>query len=134
MEKEQWIAKANQVVRGWVNYFYLAEMKNFLTNLDSWFRRRIRMVFLKRWKKPKTKIRNLIKLGLDKDGAKCVGYSRKGYWRVAQNPLINIAISNLRLERNGFLFFLPLYEKKVEREKSCKYLETVVYRTVRTVV
>jgi hypothetical protein len=74
-----------------------------------------------------------MKLGLDKDGAKCVGYSRKGYWRVAQNPLINIAISNLRLERNGFLFFLPLYDKKVEQEieKSCKYLETAVYRTVR---
>lgn len=116
IEKEQWITKANQVVRGWVNYFYLAEMKKYLTNLDSWFRRRIRMVFLKRWKKPKTKIRNLMKLGLDENGAKCVGYSRKGYWRVAQNPLISIAMPNTKLEKNGFLFFLPLYEEKVKQE------------------
>ena len=74
------------------------------------------MVFLKRWKKPKTKIRNLIKLGLDENGAKCVGYSRKGFWRVAQIPLISIAMPNTKLEKNGFLFFLPLYEEKVKQK------------------
>ena len=116
IEKEQWTVKANQVVRGWVNYFYLAEMKRFLRELDHWFRRRIRMVFIKRWKRPKTIIRNLIKLGLDEDSAKCIGYSRKGYWRVARNPQINIAMSNTKLEKNGFLFFLPLYEEKVKQE------------------
>ena len=116
IEKEQWTVKANQVVRGWVNYFYLAEMKRFLRELDHWFRRRIRMVFIKRWKRPKTIIRNLIKLGLDEDSAKCIGYSRKGYWRVARNPQINIAMSNIKLEKNGFLFFLPLYEEKVKQE------------------
>ena len=116
IEKEQWTVKANQVVRGWVNYFYLAEMKIFLRELDHWFRRRIRMVFIKRWKRPKTIIRNLIKLGLDEDSAKCIGYSRKGYWRIARNPQINIAMSNTKLEKNGFLFFLPLYEEKVKQE------------------
>ena len=116
IEKEQWTVKANQVVRGWVNYFYLAKMKIFLRELDHWFRRRIRMVFIKRWKRPKTIIRNLIKLGLDEDSAKCIGYSRKGYWRVARNPQINIAMSNTKLEKNGFLFFLPLYEEKVKQE------------------
>ena len=74
------------------------------------------MVFIKRWKRPKTIIRNLIKLGLDEDSAKCIGYSRKGYWRVARNPQINIAMSNTKLEKNGFLFFLPLYEEKVKQE------------------
>ena len=87
IEKEQWIEKANQIVRGWTYYFYLAEMKSFLLELDQWFRRRIRMVFLKRWKRAKTKIKNLIKLGLDVDSAKCIGYSRKGYWRLARTHL-----------------------------------------------
>ena len=116
IEKEQWIEKANQIVRGWTYYFYLAEMKSFLLELDQWFRRRIRMVFLKRWKRAKTKIKNLIKLGLDVDSAKCIGYSRKGYWRLAKTHEINKAMSNARLERNGFLFFLPVYTRKIEQE------------------
>ena len=116
MEKEQWIEKANQIVRGWTYYFYLAEMKSFLLELDQWFRRRIRMVFLKRWKRAKTKIKNLIKLGLDVDSAKCIGYSRKGYWRLARTHEICKAMSNARLERNGFLFFLPVYTRKIEQE------------------
>lgn len=116
IEKEQWIEKANQIVRGWTYYFYLAEMKSFLLELDQWFRRRIRMVFLKRWKRAKTKIKNLIKLGLDVDSAKCIGYSRKGYWRLARTHEISKAMSNARLERNGFLFFLPVYTRKIEQE------------------
>ena len=116
IEKEQWIEKANQIVRGWTYYFYLAEMKSFLLELDQWFRRRIRMVFLKRWKRAKTKIKNLIKLGLDVDSAKCIGYSRKGYWRLARTHEISKAMSNARLERNVFLFFLPVYTRKIEQE------------------
>ena len=62
------------------------------------------MVFLKRWKRAKTQIKKLIKLGLDVDSAKCIGYSRIGYWRLAKTHEINKAMSNARLERNGFLF------------------------------
>ena len=65
------------------------------------------MVFLKRWKRAKTQIKKLIKLGLDVDSAKCIGYSRIGYWRLAKTHEINKAMSNARLERNVFLFFLP---------------------------
>ena len=111
-EKEEWITKTKQVIRGWVNYYYLAEMKKFLFELDAWFRRRIRMVFLKRWKRAKTKIKNLMKLGLDVDSAKRIGYSRKGYWRLSKTVEMSLAISNKRLEANGFTFFLSLYNEK----------------------
>ena len=111
-EKEEWITKTKQVIRGWVNYYYLAEMKKFLFELDAWFRRRIRMVFLKRWKRAKTKMKNLMKLGLDVDSAKRIGYSRKGYWRLSKTVEMSLAISNKRLEANGFTFFLSLHNEK----------------------
>ena len=111
-EKEEWITKTKQVIRGWVNYYYLAEMKTFLMELDQWFRRRIRMVFLKRWKKCKTKMKNLMKLGLDSDSAKRIGYSRKGYWHLSKTTEMHWAISNKRLESIGFIFFLTLYNEK----------------------
>ena len=57
--------KYQQFVRGWVNYFKLADMKKLLKEIDEWTRRRIRMVYWKQWKKIKTKYRMLKALGLE---------------------------------------------------------------------
>ena len=64
----------------------------------------------------KNKIKNLIKLGLDVDTSKRIGYSRKGYWCLAKTHEISKAMSNARLERNVFLFFLLVYTRKIEQE------------------
>ena len=58
------IEKLNQYLIGWCGYFALADTKSIFGKLDSWIRRRLRMCLWKSWKKPKTRIRNLIKLGL----------------------------------------------------------------------
>jgi ABC-type oligopeptide transport system ATPase subunit len=49
------IAKLKEYIRGWVNYFKIADIKSLLKETDEWMRRRIRMVFWKQWKKIKTK-------------------------------------------------------------------------------
>ena len=56
----------NQIVRGWIQYFKLANMRKHLQILDEWLRRRIRMCAWKGWKKVKTKFKNLVKLGTAK--------------------------------------------------------------------
>ena len=56
------IEKLNQYLMGWCGYFALADTQTIFEELDSWIRRRLRMCLWKNWKKPKTKIRNLIKL------------------------------------------------------------------------
>ena len=56
-------------IRGWVNYFRIANMKEFLRRIDKWMRRRIRMIYWKRWKLVRTKYRNLIKLGINRSKA-----------------------------------------------------------------
>ena len=59
--------KLNQIIRGWVRYFKLADMKAIMQSIDEWLRRRIRMITWKRWKKVRTKFENLRKLGVAKE-------------------------------------------------------------------
>ncbi len=53
-----------QYITGWVNYFKLADMHELLLRIDKWYRRRIRMVIWKQWKRIRTKWANLVKLGV----------------------------------------------------------------------
>jgi RNA-directed DNA polymerase len=54
-----------QYITGWVNYFKLADMKSLLPKVDEWYRRRLRMIIWKHWKRISTRLRNLIKLGIE---------------------------------------------------------------------
>ncbi len=56
------ITKVNQIVRGWINYFRIGSMKGFMENFGQWLRHKIRVIIVKRWKKPKTIYNNLTKL------------------------------------------------------------------------
>jgi group II intron reverse transcriptase/maturase len=104
-------SRLNSIVRGWMNYFKLADAKKLLQGLDEWIRRRIRMVTWKRWKKIRTRFRNLVKAGLDKGKAWEFANSRKGYWRVAGSPILSRAIPNVFLKRAGYLSLMEIYSE-----------------------
>ena len=99
--------KYQQYVRGWVNYFKLADMKQLLKTTDEWARRRIRAVYWKQWKKIKTKYRILKALGLEHWRAKELACSRKGYWRMAQ--VLNSIITNKIIAKLGYMSMLDYY-------------------------
>ena len=99
--------KYQQFVRGWVNYFKLADMRNLLKKTDEWARRRIRAVYWKQWKKIKTKYRMLKSLGLEQWKAKELACSRKGYWRMAQ--VLNSVITNKIIAKLGYTSMLDYY-------------------------
>ena len=80
-------------IRGWIGYFRVAEMKRILTSWDEWFRRRFRMYIWKQWKKPRTKVANLRKLGIPADKAYQWGNSRLGYWRMAGSPAFEESVN-----------------------------------------
>lgn len=105
-------AKLNQVVRGWTNYFKLADAKNLLGGLDEWLRSRIRMATWKRWKKVKTRYENLKRAGINKEQAWMWANTRKGYWRTAHSPILTKTLSNKRFERAGYLSFSECYSAK----------------------
>ena len=104
--------KLNQIVRGWTNYFKLADARKLLEGLDEWLRSRIRMVTWKRWKRIRTRFENLKKLGIPKDQAWMWANTRKGYWRVAHSPILTKALSNERFKRVGYLSFIECYSAK----------------------
>ena len=110
---EEWKLKLKRFVVGWVNYYRLADMKTLLERTDEWMRRRIRMVFWKKWKRVRTRYRNLRKLGITHENAIKLANSRKGYWRIAETPIINQALSNARLERAGFVSLSGYYKSVV---------------------
>jgi hypothetical protein len=98
-----------QYITGWVNYFKLADMKSLIIETDKWYRRRIRMVIWKQWKKVKTRFHNLIKLGLNRSQAYMFSNTRKGYWRTAKSPILQTSVSNDSLLQAGYIFFSNYY-------------------------
>lgn len=72
-------------IMGWVNYYRIGDMKEFLKKTDKWLRRRIRMIYWKRWKRVRTKYRNLQKLGINKRKAWEWANTRKSYWHTANS-------------------------------------------------
>ena len=99
--------KYQQFVRGWVNYFKLADMKKLLKETDEWTRRRIRAVYWKQWKKIKTKYRMLKALGLEDWKVKELAFSRKGCWRMAK--ALNQVLSNKIIAKIGYTSMLDYY-------------------------
>ena len=108
-----WKLKLKRFVIGWVNYYKLADMGDSLKKIDEWMRRRIRMVHWKRWKRVKTRYRNLEKLGTSHSNAGILANSRKGYWRIAGSPILHAALSNKRLEKAGFQYFFSYYKSVI---------------------
>lgn len=103
--------KLKLYLTGWANYFSLANMKKLLQKTDKWFRRRIRMLIWKRWKKIKTRWRNLIRLGINKSKAWEFANTRKGYWHTANSSILKSSVTNDRLKQSGYIFFSDNYRK-----------------------
>lgn len=100
-----------QYITGWVNYFKLADMKTLLLRIDEWYRRRIRMIIWKQWKRIRTRLANLIKLGINKYKAWEYANTRKSYWRTSNSPIVTRSITSDRLSQAGFIFFTDQYRK-----------------------
>ena len=97
-------------MQGWLGYFHIASMKQTMQSWNEWLRRRIRMYIWKQWKKPKTKVPNLKKLGISDENAYMWGNTRLGYWRIAKSPVLQCSITNERLAWAGYFDILSKYE------------------------
>ena len=105
------IKQINYLVRGWVNYFRIANMKNKIAKIDEHLRTRIRVIIWKQWKIPKRRIKALIQLGVKPELARTVSYTRKGYQQICKTTYIQFAINIERLRKRGLVFLLDQYEK-----------------------
>jgi RNA-directed DNA polymerase len=83
--------KTSQYIRGWINYFGIANCYQ------------VRMAYWRQWRKPRTKVRNLMKLGVRVQSAVACGITSKGPWRSAKTPGIQQALSNAYLKSEGLV-------------------------------
>lgn len=96
--------KVNQVVQGWINYFFIGSMKGFMTKFGQWLRHKIRVIILKQWKRPRTIYENLMKLsklipgGFDPELIRQTANSRLGLYRTAGMSTMNFLLSPKVLE------------------------------------
>ncbi len=74
------IEELTPVLRGWVNYFKLAEVKGIFEELDGWIRRKFRCILWRQWKRPHTRAKNLMKYGLGEERAWKSAINGRGPW------------------------------------------------------
>ncbi len=108
---ESRLQKLGQYVRGWTAYFGISEYYQPVPGLDDWIRRRIRMCYWKQWRWPRTKIRNLLDLGVSRETAIQHGTSSKSYWHMARTPAVQQALSNAWLKVQGLVSVKDLWCK-----------------------
>ena len=102
--------KIKVYMRGWLNYYGIADMKSNIESLNGWLYLRIRMCIWKQWKLPRTRRRKLIGLGLP-EWAACEGaYSRKSYWRMSNAGVVKRALTKERLINWGFYDLTTAYQ------------------------
>jgi RNA-directed DNA polymerase len=88
-------------VTGWLNYFGISHSYKAVLELGDWVRRRVRLYYWKQWKQPRTRRRHLIALGANPNEVKMATRSRKGYWRMSPNRIVQQALNNRWLEEQG---------------------------------
>ncbi len=91
---ERKVRELTVYLRGWINYFGVAQGYQKCIDLDHWIRRRLRMSYWKSWRRVRTKVQNLKRLGVRGKLAVQCGASNKSYWRSAKTAGIHIALNN----------------------------------------
>lgn len=104
--------KLTQFIRGWVNYFAMADMKTLLITTDEWLRRRLRAIYWKQWKKVKTRYRMINKFGMPKWKVREMASCRKGIWRAAF--MLNSVLTNKVIASLGYISMTDYYLKVCE--------------------
>jgi RNA-directed DNA polymerase len=98
---EDVINELRQYVTGWLNYFGISHTYTALLELDEWVRRRVRLYYWKQWKQPRTRRRHLLALGIPREEVHMATRSRKGYWRMSSNSILQRALTNRWLQEQG---------------------------------
>ncbi|WP_262495164.1 group II intron reverse transcriptase/maturase [Paeniglutamicibacter gangotriensis] len=105
------IGRLNRYVRGWMGYFRLSQTPKKFSDLDTWFRRRVRQIRWKEWKRPRTRVTNLRKLGIRADLAYQWGMSSRAYWRIAKSPVLHRALPNDYWTDQGLIVFRQAWDR-----------------------
>jgi RNA-directed DNA polymerase len=105
------IGMLNRYVTGWMGYFRLADTPKVFRELDEWFRRRMRQIRWKEWKRPSARRRNLRRLGIPERSAREWANSGKGYWRIAGSAVLARSLTNTYWDDQGLKMLYPTWQR-----------------------
>lgn len=111
------IQELNAYLRGWLGYYRLGASDTFLTNMDRYTRRRLRMHQWKAWKNPRTRKRKLEALGMETEEAHKNANTRKGYWHVSNSKILATTLTNRYFQELGLFSLQQRYRAlRLQRE------------------
>ncbi|NSE47291.1 group II intron reverse transcriptase/maturase [Dorea formicigenerans] len=104
------LKKIETYMRGWLNYYAVASMRNNIDNLNKWLYHRIRMCIWKMWRRPRSKMKYLMKLGVPMELAYMAANSRRGYWQTSNTIAVKMALTKERLIDKGYYDLSNAYQ------------------------
>jgi RNA-directed DNA polymerase len=107
----QRLGELRRYLQGWAGYFSLAAQLKLFDTLDQWIRRRLRMCFWKRWRFVRTRVQNLLALGVPRRQAFRHAKSRKGPWHMAKTIASGVGMTNAWLQNQGLVSLKSLWAK-----------------------
>lgn len=105
------IGNLNALLRGWMSYFRLTEVKGVLEDLDMWIRRKLRCLLWRQWKRSATRAKRLIKRGLDKKRAWQSATNGRGPWWNAGASHMNLAYPKSYFDRAGLVSLVEVHRR-----------------------
>jgi RNA-directed DNA polymerase len=93
-------------LRGWASYFSVAETRSVFEDLDQWLRRKVRCMEWRKWKRPRTRMRKLTALGLNRGRARESAFNGRGPWWNAGASHMNVALPTAALRKLGLISLL----------------------------
>jgi RNA-directed DNA polymerase len=103
---QKFVEEIGPILRGWVNYFRLSEVKGIFEELDGWIRRRLRCIIWRQWKRPRTRGKNLMKRGLSEEQSWKSATNGRGPWWNSGAVHMNLAFPKRYFDRRGLVSLL----------------------------
>jgi RNA-directed DNA polymerase len=103
---DECIKSLNYYLQGWIGFFWIctaAEAQTF-HNLDAHIRRRLRALLLKQWKRRRSIVRRLIKLGVKPNTAwRRIYEGHKSWWTLSHSPAVDRGLRNAYFAERGLV-------------------------------
>lgn len=107
------IAEITEKIIGWANYYKLSQVKNIFEDLDKWIRRKLRCILWRQWKRPKTRAKKMIQMGLEKERAWQSAMNGRGPWWNAGASHMNACVPAKMLHAQGLVSLLYMHQSFV---------------------
>jgi RNA-directed DNA polymerase len=109
---EACIERLNEYLRGWIGFFWICtRVQSMLTHLDAHIRRRLRALLLRHWRRRRSIVRRLVRLGVKPEQARREVYGNKRlWWKLSHSPAVDRALPTKYFAQCGLVSLLAVWK------------------------